>query len=175
MVVKKEIQGGNVKAISKETLSKAIQGIEVKKHAYRQTREGTIVSFLIQPDDVAELLTQELSVSEIGARYMLGIVRLDEETDYPVVPEQVTIGERAMRRSAMLGRDQDFQQWLRLNSEKFAPKGELQVEADEQYVAEIIRNECGIMSRKELKTDKNAQEKLRSLIDMYQADKRRMN
>ena len=161
--------------IDKETLSKAIQGIEAKKHAYRQTREGTIVSFLIQPDDVAELLTQELSVSEIGARYMLGIVRLDEETDYPVVPEQVTIGERAMRRASMLCRDDDFQKWVRLNSEKFDPEGELHMDDDEEYVSVIMRDECGILSRRELQTNKDAQEKLRNLIDKYQADKRRIN
>jgi|TARA_R110002020_G_scaffold270016_1_gene485338 hypothetical protein len=159
--------------INKETLAKAIQGIEVKKQAYRQTREGTIVSFLIQPDDVAELLTQELSVSEIGARYMLGIVRLDEETDYPVIPEQVTIGERAMRRASMLCRDADFQSWVRLNVELFDPTGEIHMDDDEEYVSVIMRDYCGILSRKELQTNKDAQEKLRDLIDKYQKDKRR--
>lgn len=160
--------------INKETLAKALQGVEAKKHAYRQTKEGTVISFLIHPDDVASLLQQELSVSEIGARYMLGIVRLDEETDYPVVPEQVTIGERAMRRASMLCRDQDFQSWVRLNAESFDPKGEIQIDDEEEYVAIIIRDYCGILSRRELKDDKHAQERLRSLIDKYQEDRRRM-
>ena len=84
--------------VDKDVLEKALQGVEAKKHAYRQTREGTVVSFLIHPDDVPKLLTQELSVSAIGARYMLGIVRMEDESDYPVVPEEVTIGERAFKR-----------------------------------------------------------------------------
>ena len=46
---------------------------------------------------------------------------------------------------------------------------------DEEYVSVIMRDECGILSRRELQTDKNAQEKLRELVSKYQADKRRMN
>ena len=42
-------------SIPKEVYEKALQGVEAKKHAYRQTREGTIVSFLIHPDDVPKL------------------------------------------------------------------------------------------------------------------------
>ena len=64
--------------IPKDIIERAIQGIEAKKHAYRQTREGTVVSFLIHPDNVPQLLTQELSISEIGSTYLLGIVRLNE-------------------------------------------------------------------------------------------------
>ena len=75
----------------------------------------------------------------------------------------------------MLCRDADFQSWVRLNAEKFDPKGELHMDDDEEYVSVIMRDECGILSRRELQTDKNAQEKLRELVSKYQADKRRMN
>tara|TARA_R110001606_G_scaffold36449_2_gene104347 strand:+ start:1043 stop:1540 length:498 start_codon:yes stop_codon:yes gene_type:complete len=163
--------------IDKETLAKAVQGIEVKKHAYRQTREGTIVSFLIQPDDVAELLGQELSVSEIGARYMLGIVRLDEETDYPVIPEEVTIGERAMRRAVMLCKDPSYQSWVRLNiHSKWANVGMTSEEVDSlddyELATHVMRSVCEIISRKDFKTDKIAQSKFRDHVDDYLRSKK---
>ena len=159
--------------ISRDIIEKAIQGVEAKKHAYRQTREGTVVSFLIHPDDVPQLLTQELSISAIGARYLLGIVRLSEESDYPVVPEEITIGERAMRRASMLCRDTDYQEWLRLNSKRWKDVDE-NIEDNTEYSAEVIRYVCDILSRRELKTDKEAQEKLREHVEEYKKEKRMM-
>ena len=157
-------------SIPKEVYEKALQGVEAKKHAYRQTREGTIVSFLIHPDDVPKLLTQELSVSAIGARYMLGIVRLEDESDYPVRPEEVTIGERAFKRSALICRDPIYQRWTRLNAEKWATQYDVDETIDnpEQYASEVIRNICGILSRKELRENKEAQKKLTEHINEFQ-------
>tara|TARA_R100001143_G_C3287179_1_gene99470 strand:+ start:49 stop:540 length:492 start_codon:yes stop_codon:yes gene_type:complete len=157
-------------SIPKEVYEKALQGVEAKKHAYRQTREGTIVSFLIHPDDVPKLLTQELSVSAIGARYMLGIVRLEEESDYPIIPEEVTIGERAFKRSALICRDPSYQSWTRLNAEKWATQYDVDetIDSEEQYASEVIRNVCGIFSRKELRENKEAQKKLTEHINEFQ-------
>ena len=148
--------------VNKDVLEKALQGVEAKKHAYRQTREGTVVSFLIHPDDVPKLLTQELSVSQIGARYMLGIVRMEDETDYPVVPEEVTIGERAFKRACLICRDPSYISWVRLNSERWLKKYSVdeREDNDEAYASEVIRNVCGILSRKDLKESKDAQQKL---------------
>ena len=157
--------------IPRDIIERAIQGIEAKKHAYRQTREGTVVSFLIHPDNVPQLLTQELSISEIGSTYLLGIVRLNEDSNYPVVPEEVTIGDRAMRRASMMCRDADYQQWLRLNSEKWKDVDE-NIEDSTEYAAEVIRYVCNILSRRELKTDKEAQKKLSEHLNEYKKERR---
>tara|TARA_R100001369_G_scaffold69314_1_gene96959 strand:+ start:109 stop:600 length:492 start_codon:yes stop_codon:yes gene_type:complete len=155
--------------ISKDVLEKALQGVEAKKHAYRQTREGTVVSFLIHPDDVPKLLTQELSVSAIGARYMLGIVRMEEETDYPVIPEEVTIGERAFKRACLVCRDPSYLSWVRLNSEKWTNLYNVDEseDNDEAYASDVIRSICGVLSRKDLKDNKNAQVKLTEHLNEF--------
>tara|TARA_R110000782_G_scaffold173200_3_gene264794 strand:- start:1512 stop:2003 length:492 start_codon:yes stop_codon:yes gene_type:complete len=155
--------------VSKDVLEKALQGVEAKKHAYRQTREGTVVSFLIHPDDVPKLLTQELSVSAIGARYMLGIVRMEDESDYPVVPEEVTIGERAFKRACLICRDPSYISWIRLNSERWLQLYSVDEseENDETYASDVIRNVCGVLSRKDLKENKDGQTKLTEHINEF--------
>lgn len=44
------------------------------KYAYRQTRDGIVVSFVVQPYDVPDAL----STSRIGARYIIALVELDD-------------------------------------------------------------------------------------------------
>lgn len=51
---------------------------EAIKYAYRQTREGVVVSFVIHPSDIPPAL----QVSPIGARYVLALVELDD-TEQP--------------------------------------------------------------------------------------------
>ena len=109
-------------------------------------------------------------MSAIGARYMLGIVRLEEESDYPIIPEEVTIGERAFKRSALICRDPSYQSWTRLNAEKWATQYDVDetIDSEEQYASEVIRNVCGIFSRKELRESKEAQKKLTEHINEFQ-------
>lgn len=50
---------------------------EAKKHAYRQTQDGVVVSFVLHPQEVPE----GLAVAPLGARYVLALVELnDDET-----------------------------------------------------------------------------------------------
>lgn len=51
---------------------------EAIKYAYRQTKEGVVVSFVIHPSDIPPAL----QVSPIGARYVLALVELDD-TEQP--------------------------------------------------------------------------------------------
>lgn len=50
---------------------------EAKKHAYRQTQDGIVVSFVIHPNDV----DSAFAVAPLGTRYMVGF---SEITDSPV-------------------------------------------------------------------------------------------
>jgi uncharacterized OB-fold protein len=50
---------------------------EAKKHAYRQTQDGVVVSFVLHPQDMPE----GLATAPLGTRYVLAFVELnDDET-----------------------------------------------------------------------------------------------
>lgn len=48
---------------------------EVKLYAFRKTRDGTIVSFVLHPQDMPE----KLAIADIGARFMLAMVELGDD------------------------------------------------------------------------------------------------
>lgn len=53
---------------------------EMVKYAYRQTKDGVVVSFVVHPNDVPPAL----SISHIGARYMVALVEIGDD-EQPVV------------------------------------------------------------------------------------------
>jgi hypothetical protein len=60
---------------------------EAKKHAYRQTQDGIVVSFVIHPNDV----DSGFAVAPLGTRYMIGFAEIgdDGKPVTPAVAEQV--------------------------------------------------------------------------------------
>jgi uncharacterized OB-fold protein len=54
---------------------------EAKKYAYRQTKDGVVVSFVLHPNDVPN----ELASSQIGTRYVLAMVEIGDD-EKPVRP-----------------------------------------------------------------------------------------
>lgn len=56
---------------------------EAKKHGYRQTQDGVVVSFVLHPQEVPDLL----ATASLGTRYMLALVEVaDDESPKEVVP-----------------------------------------------------------------------------------------
>jgi hypothetical protein len=53
--------------------------VTAKKIAYRQTREGNVVSFAMDPQDVPD----KLATDPIGTSYMLALVEVDDATGQP--------------------------------------------------------------------------------------------
>jgi uncharacterized OB-fold protein len=50
---------------------------EAKKHSYRQTQDGVVLSFVLHPQDVPS----SLATAALGTRYILALVELnDDET-----------------------------------------------------------------------------------------------
>ena len=56
---------------------------EAKKHAYRQTKDGIVISFVLHPNEVPD----DLALAPLGARYMLGLARIGNDEE-PQEPEQ---------------------------------------------------------------------------------------
>lgn len=48
---------------------------EAKKHAYRQTQDGVVVSFVIHPQEVPE----GLATASLGTRYMIALVEIGDD------------------------------------------------------------------------------------------------
>jgi hypothetical protein len=58
--------------------------VEAKKIAYRQSRDGLVVSFVIHPNDMPDAL----AVAPLGQRYMLALAAIgDDEKPIPVVDQ----------------------------------------------------------------------------------------
>ncbi len=50
------------------------ESFEAKKYAYRQTKDGMVLSFVLHPDDVPK----EMATAPIGQRYMLACAQIDD-------------------------------------------------------------------------------------------------
>ena len=134
---------------------------EAKKYAYRQSRDGMVLSFILHPDDVPT----ELATAKIGQRYMIACAQIGED-ERPVVKAAVTNGERAMARANLICRERTFQEWVRLNNER---EGWVANDPDDETLAtNVIRSVCDIESRKELLTDEEAQEKLKAFLAFFE-------
>lgn len=49
--------------------------VEVKKHAYRQTQDGIVISFVMHPNDVSP----DLAAAALGTRYMAALVEIGDD------------------------------------------------------------------------------------------------
>ena len=70
---------------------------EAKKHGYRQTQDGIVVSFVLHPNEVPD----DLVLAALGTRYMLVFTRIGDDEE-PQVPEV----KRPARAFASLPRSQ---------------------------------------------------------------------
>jgi hypothetical protein len=48
---------------------------EAKKHGYRQTQDGIVVSFVLHPEEIPDAL----ATASLGTRYMLALVEIGED------------------------------------------------------------------------------------------------
>jgi hypothetical protein len=111
---------------------------EAKKHAYRQTQDGIVISFVVHPND----LSAEVATAPLGTRYMVAFAQIgdDEQPTEQPKPErpkrkfdELTCAEQA----GILCADPKFQKWL----------GVLPDHDGEAYAAETVRDLCDVTSR----------------------------
>lgn len=144
---------------------------EAKKHAYRQTQDGVVISFVIHPNDVAP----DLATAALGTRYMLGFAEIGDDDqpkrDIPseaqaVLDQKLLPGEverltpKDRKPFALLPLSQ--QAALRCNDTEFRTfVAQLDGEGmflmyDTDMAADYVRGRCGVSSRAELNTSKDA-------------------
>ena len=133
---------------------------EAKKHAYRQTKDGIVISFVLHPNEVPD----DLALAPLGARYMLGLARIGDDEE-PQEPEQKPkrpgrpfADMPPSQQAGILCNDPAFQAWVTpLQPNSVTARG---------YILHV----CGIESRKELDRDKNAKIFWGEMVAKFHAD-----
>lgn len=129
---------------------------EAKKHAYRQTQDGIVISFVVHPNDVSA----ELATAALGTRYMVAFSEIGEDGK-PMKACSSAVEQAAYNRQvvgsnptaptkdrkpfntlplaqqiALRCNDQDFQRFLGVDSTEAA--------------AEDVRQRCRVTSRSDV-------------------------
>lgn len=126
--------------------------------AMKQDRTGYVLTLSLHPDEVPDEILRDF----VGARYQVVMVRLNG-TDQPMVREQEYTPD-PVKIAGILCRDVDFHRFLVEN-------GNI-LEATEKDTIDWMRNEFGIASRTELKTNAEAARHLFTINEEFKAWKR---
>lgn len=174
-------------------MSDAIPSIqfEAKKHAYRQTQDGVVVSFVVHPND----LNAGFAVAPLGTRYLLVVVQLgDDEEPIPPgasIPESAALASadadgapRTNQPSAAPGgtkpqrtlaqyvgmrcNDKRFQKWV---ADQECTEAE---QVDEEFAATWVRERCRVDTRTEIKPGTEAAKEWNKIEASFLADSGQM-
>lgn len=121
---------------------------EGKKVALKQTKDGHVLTLAIHPDDTPE----EIFRDYVGARYMVVMVRIDEN-EQPMERQPIN---KHISIAGMLCRDPQFWEFLFEQS--------LLLETNEDAATEWLKAYLNIDSRSELKDNEEAQIALNKIL-----------
>ena len=128
------------------------------KAAYRQSKDGYVVSFVIHPQDMPEILAN----SDIGSQWQLHLVPLDDDGNAEQPPKkELTHDQKLVRRIGILCGDPVFQ--------KFMLEDGRARSADEEECAAGVRAFCGVKSRTEIVWGSPAKERWDRLDGRFKA------
>lgn len=138
--------------------------IELRKIAYRQSaKDGLVITFAVHPDD----MPANLASAPIGSRFMAALVEIGDDEQ----PVERNKQHPIVQRAAILCGETLFQKFM---EEEFPfDWQEANPFSDETGIAAaLLRNACGITSRKELATDPLAVAKFDKLTAKFEMWKR---
>jgi hypothetical protein len=147
---------------------------ELKLYALRKSRDGIIVSFVLHPDDVSKALMN----APIGARFLAAMVEIvDDQEPHAMPGEMMPVNSSVEERkepglSRVAGihcNDPDFRKFLVNYFEDISDE-----ERTPEWAAKHVREFCGVESRRELDTDKEAASAFRTLLDQFGMWERRI-
>lgn len=125
---------------------------EAVKIALKQDKTGFILTLNIHPDELSEEILRDF----VGARYQVVMVRLGDD-EKPIHREN--FNNDIVQSAGMLCRDQTFARFLMETGQIF--------DDSEEAVTQCLKEELGIESRTELKTNKEAASKFRHINQEY--------
>jgi hypothetical protein len=127
------------------------------KISLKQDKSGFILTVAIHPNDVPESLLRDW----VGSRYMVAMVKMDDE-NRPVEPPEVKAGREAVAKAGQLCKLPRFQKWLFRAGYAF--------EESEAAAADAIKDVCQIQSRSDLKTDAGARATFEELVEAFKKE-----
>lgn len=144
---------------------------EAKKHAYRQTQDGVVISFVVHPSDI----NADVAAAPLGTQHIVALAPYVEQEEAPQEPAPApakpratrdrTDGETAVMKSALLPKDHAFRAWA---------SAKIGSAASEHDAADYIRNTCGVESRRALAANAVAREKFWQINTQFEIDTGRM-
>jgi hypothetical protein len=162
------------------------RSVELKLYAYRKNRDGLIISFVVHPNDEQQLLgidigdtfdavltKSEPDGARDGSSAPLNHPEKPERTpgpapsDVPFGHRGPTDGERIRTRAVMLCKDVDFQDWIGVAASVGSTEADHEREAARELCAYL-----GIVSRKALANNLEAQKRFLLLEAHYHAERR---
>lgn len=134
---------------------------EAKKHSYRQTQDGVVVSFVLHPQEVPD----GLATAPLGTRYVLALVEIGDN-EQPIKREPAKPKSYAQK-AGILCNEPAFWRFLQ---ETYRDDHPAHIDAD--FAAETVRQICGVDSRKALVDGTPAGHRWRDLEAEYDAWRR---
>jgi len=142
-------------------VSEAAIHFEAVKTSMSQSKAGTILRIAIHPNDVPP----SLHTDWVGSRYMVAMVKLDDE-DQPDISDEQRQVKALVASAGMLCRNEDFRKFLDgKDLLLFSP--EYWDESEENVAANCLRSYLQIESRSELATNSEAREKFKQLQEEF--------
>ena len=128
------------------------------KVSMSQDRNGVVLRLNIHPNDCPP----ELHTDWVGTRYMVGMVKLNDNEEPDIREEQQQL-ERLIASAGLLCRNEEFAKYLH--------DAGLIMKADpfrlEQAVTQAVREYCGIKSRSEFRDNLDARSKFETLREDF--------
>lgn len=128
----------------------AAMSFEAVKVNLIQSKDGTFVKFVIQPND----LPTDLLQAPVGSRFVCALVRVNDHEE-PVKGPDAAEGDKAVASAGMLCRNIKFQEFLHDQYDA--------LDISEDSAVDCLKDICAIESRAELKTNRAAR---RAFLDV---------
>lgn len=140
---------------------------EAKKYALRQAKDGVIVSFVVHPSDVvADLLS-----APIGEHYVVALApyekaaeQAEQQPEAPAPPP-----EKVKEPVPFRHKPRSQQAAIRINDPEFRKWWNAGPDTSAEHVNADLKRECGVTSKRELNTDRNAAETWSRIEEAYSA------
>jgi hypothetical protein len=139
---------------------------EAVKTSMSQSKAGTILRLAIHPNEVPA----SLHTDWVGARYMVAMVRLEDDESVAVNPQQMET-QKLIQSAGLLCRNLDFAHFLWASGEIDEYDGTDDAKREEQ-VANYLRQHLGVQSRAEMSNNSVAREKFKELREQFMNHKR---
>lgn len=150
---------------------------ELIKYAYRQNKDGVVISFVVHPNDIPAAL----QVSHIGSRWMAALVQIgDDETPIQPPAKEIAAKPRPALPQEKAGAKRDWRdlspaQQAGIRCEEAAFAAFLKEERPDDWhesaddAAACVRLICGVTSRAYIEKDQRSRVIWKQLDDQFQA------